>query len=120
MAAELAAAVSSLAGETENNLSGGQLENRTGTSGQGGDESAEGPPEEEKLAELKDRLGVVVAAGGQANGGVEEAVPSGGGEVEEEEGEEEDEETKTCRGLFKGLVFFLAREVSVPPYESGV
>lgn len=111
VAAELAAAVSSLAGETESPQTGGQLENGAG---RGEEETAEGPPEEEKLEELKEKLGVSVAAGADANGGVEEAGPSGGVEAEDDEGEdEEDDETKACRGLFKGLFFFLAREVGL-------
>lgn len=36
----------------------------------------------------------------------------------EEEEEEEDEETRACRSLFSGLVFFLAREVSQEPEKS--
>jgi hypothetical protein len=115
VAAELAAAVSSIAGKAEEEQGGGEnTGNEPGAATTSGRvETAEGGLEEEKLAELKERLGVVAGVEGSAKGGVDEAAPSGGGEMEEEEEEEEDEETKTCRGLFKGLYFFLAREVGL-------
>jgi pescadillo protein len=115
VAAELAAAVSSIAGKAEEEQGGGEsMENEPeAATSFGRVETAEGGSEEEKLAELKERLGVVAGAEGSANGGVDEAAPSGGEGTEEEEEEEENEETKTCRGLFKGLYFFLAREVGL-------
>ncbi|GJP86332.1 hypothetical protein CLOP_g16367 [Closterium sp. NIES-67] len=77
-----------------------------------------------RMASLQSRLAAMEAVA-RAQGGegrdekdeeeVEGAGRKGRGEAEEEEGDEDDEETRVCRRLFRGLVFFLGREVPREP-----
>ncbi|CAI5512699.1 unnamed protein product [Closterium sp. Naga37s-1] len=77
-----------------------------------------------RMASLQSRLAAMTAAA-EANPNEEEEKAEGGAgrkgaggaeaEEEEEEGDEDDEETRACRRLFKGLVFFLGREVPREP-----
>ncbi|CAI5524843.1 unnamed protein product [Closterium sp. Naga37s-1] len=76
-----------------------------------------------RMASLQSRLAAMTAAA-EANPEEEEKAEGGAGrkgaggaeaEEEEEEGDEDDEETRACRRLFKGLVFFLGREVPREP-----
>ncbi|CAI6011913.1 unnamed protein product [Closterium sp. NIES-65] len=78
-----------------------------------------------RMASLQSRLAAMAAAA-EANPDEEEKAEGGAGrkgagraeaeeEEEEEEGDEDDEETRACGRLFRGLVFFLGREVPREP-----
>ncbi|CAI5471142.1 unnamed protein product [Closterium sp. Yama58-4] len=75
-----------------------------------------------RMASLQSRLAAMAAAAEENPDEEEEKAErtgskgAGGAEAEEEEeGDEDDEETRACRRLFKGLVFFLGREVPREP-----
>ncbi|CAI5479542.1 unnamed protein product [Closterium sp. Yama58-4] len=75
-----------------------------------------------RMASLQSRLAAMAAAAEdnpdeeeKAEGGAGRKGTGGAEAEEEEEGDEDDEETRACRRLFKGLVFFLGREVPREP-----
>lgn len=122
-AAELYGVMKDLAAEQPEAAEVGQLDGASRASGDVAPKDVSPEEREKRIVESQERLASLQNKLAAIEDNKSQAEPSGSGdlrtekaaETDADEDEDEDAETRTCKRLFKGLKFFLGREV---PRES--